>query len=111
MAIRHLLKRPLRKSGDGRVVWGCECGMEVILPPQAFPAGTRVETPDPKERPEPIECAACFAGEDAEGEEAPPITEQGDIKTTFDQDLGEASEDLVPTGKCFSKRTRATTEK
>ena len=91
MPLYHLLAQPLPKlTPDGKRVWVCICGQKVALP-NVQPASQVIQTSN--NRVEVMECPACYAGTEEKGEEAPPMTEQGDIKPTFDKDLGDATDD------------------
>ena len=90
MPLYHLLAKPLNVTPDGKRIWLCLCGQKVSLP-NVQPANQAISIPN--NRVEVVECPGCYAGTEEDGEEAPPITDQGDIKPTFDQDLGDATDD------------------
>jgi len=100
--IHHLLDRPLRVMGDKRVEWECLCGQRVALPPQKVPRLTPVRTPDEKTGDNVVECAACYAGQDAAGEAPPPVggaANEQDPNATLDQELGDEDDDQTAIGE------------
>jgi|HubBroStandDraft_2_1064218.scaffolds.fasta_scaffold140862_2 hypothetical protein len=91
MPLYHLLAQPLALPAQpGKRIWACLCGQKVSLP-DGQPKSQVIQTPN--NRVEIMECPACYNATEEEGEEAPPVTEAGDIKPTFDQDLGDAADD------------------
>jgi hypothetical protein len=97
MPLYHLLGQPLNVDPNtGKRIWVCLCGQKVSLP-NVQPANQAISIPN--NRVEVMECPSCYAGTDEKDEQAPPITEQGDIKPTFDQDLGKEDDDQAIPGQ------------
>jgi hypothetical protein len=91
MPLYHLLAQPLNLDAPtGKRIWSCLCGQKVSLP-NIQPVSQVIQTPNG--RVEVMECPGCYAGREEKGEAPPPITEDGEIKPTFDQDIGEAADD------------------
>jgi hypothetical protein len=92
MPLYHLLAQPLPKlTPDGKRVWVCICGQKVALP-NVQPASQVIQTSN--NRVEVMECPACYNATDEKEEEAAPVSEtDGELKPTFDQDIGEATDD------------------
>lgn len=90
MSIYHLLDKPVRRGEGPKIIWACLCGKEVAMGPQGFPRLTQVRTPDPHGSSEVVECTACFAGQDAAGDEPPSLLSEDDnpVDPTLDAELG-----------------------
>lgn len=91
MPLYHLLAQPTQQfTPEGKRVWTCICGQKVALP-NVQPTSQVIQTGN--NRVEVMECANCYASTEEKDEQAPPITEAGDIKPTYDQDIGDAADD------------------
>lgn len=94
--IYHLLKKPVKLMDGGRVQWECVCGLNVALPAKPVEPGTAVQTADPKNSADVIECAACYNASDERGETPVPMgaaANERELNPTFDTDLGEEEEE------------------
>ena len=66
MPLYHLLGKPLNLDpSTGKRIWACLCGQKVALP-NVQPTNQVIQIPN--NRVEIMECSACYAGEDEEGE-------------------------------------------
>jgi|GEM_PF-2570794 hypothetical protein len=92
MPLYHLLGQPLNiDPNTGKRIWVCLCGQKVSLP-NVQPANQAISISN--NRVEVMECPACYNATDEKEEEAAPVSEtDGELKPTFDQDIGEATDD------------------